>query len=279
LISEQLRKELRYVQTNAPALSLDRFPDFFIIGPQRTGTTWLHANLRWHPEIFLAEPKELFYFSRLKTPEHPKFQSADLGWYLSFFKASPWLYAVEHLMALREHRRFYRPKARGEATASYAAMDEDVIAELALLNPNARIIMMVRDPIQRAWSHAKKDLSRNRQRDLKEVSDAEFQAFFSDPYQVRCADYEGNLRRWRNQFPAEQVLALSYDDVSRRPADLLIETMQFLGVDSSPTLVPADAAATVNPTSGSKIPEQHLRYLEDLLADSISSWKTQWSRD
>lgn len=276
MIPEQLRQQLRHVKISDPGLSLDRFPDFFIIGPQRTGTTWLHANLRWHPQIFLAEPKELFYFSRLKTPENPKFQSADLAWYLAFFTASPWLYMVEHAMALREHRRLYRPRVRGEATASYAAMDEDVIAELALLKPEARIIMMVRDPVQRAWSHAKKDLSRNRQRDLKEVSDEEFQTFFSDPYQIRCADYEGNLRRWRNHFPDEQVLALSYDDVRRRPAELLIQTMQFLGVDHDAALVGAEAEKTVNPTSGSRIPEQHQRYLQELLAASIADWESNW---
>ena len=41
-------------------------PDFLIIGPQRTGTTWLHAHLRFHPQIFLSEPKELYFFSSLE---------------------------------------------------------------------------------------------------------------------------------------------------------------------------------------------------------------------
>ena len=62
-MDESIRRQLRHVRVSDPAVRLERFPDFFIVGPQRTGTTWLHAHLRFHPQIFLAEPKELFFFA------------------------------------------------------------------------------------------------------------------------------------------------------------------------------------------------------------------------
>ena len=161
MIDATVRGKLRWVKVPEEGISLERFPDFLIVGPQRTGTTWLHAHLRFHPEIFLSEPKEIFYFSRLKTPESAKFQSDDLGWYLSFFRDPLWRRAAKTAIALWKYRAFYHPRVRGEATASYAAMDRDVIAEIAALNPDIRVILMIRNPIDRAWSHARKDLVRN----------------------------------------------------------------------------------------------------------------------
>jgi hypothetical protein len=62
VVSEAVRARLRFVRARGDE-DLSRFPDFLIIGPQRTGTTWLHAHLRFHPQIFLSEPKELYFFS------------------------------------------------------------------------------------------------------------------------------------------------------------------------------------------------------------------------
>jgi len=276
VIAPQVIDSLRYVRVRNPKLSLKQFPSFFIVGPQRTGTTWLHANLRWHPEIFMADPKEIFFFNRLKDPSHPKFESADLDWYLDFFTATPKRYMVEQVMAISQCHSFYRARARGEATASYAAMDEDLIAELATLNPYARIVMMARDPVERAWSHAKKDLARNRGRRVDEVSDEQWRDFFSNPYQLQCARYSENLARWRRHFPANQVLALSYDDVTKRPESLLLQAMRFLGVASNPRFIGKRARQTVNPTPAAPMPAKHRAFIEDILAEPLREWREQW---
>ena len=126
-LTPAIRAKLHHVRAKPGAVDLARFPDFFIAGPQRTGTTWLHANMRFHPEIFLSEPKEIFFFSRLKTPDSPKFQSRDLEWYLRFFHEQPALWLYKQAMCIARYGRAYRPKVRGEATASYAAVDRDVV--------------------------------------------------------------------------------------------------------------------------------------------------------
>lgn len=277
LIDQQTLQKLSYVKVSDPSLSLDRFPDYFLVGPQRTGTTWLHANLRWHPEIFMAEPKEIFYFNRLLERDHPKFVTDDLRWYLKFFTPSAKLWLIENAMALRHHGRPYRPKVRGEASASYAAMAPELIAELAALGPRSKIMMMVREPVARAWSHAKKDLVRNRGRKMAEVSDEEWQAFFSDPYQVSCAHASRMLENWRAHFPEDQIMVARYNDVSTRPEELLNETLDFLGVAAGPRYMGPQVRETVNPTSGSGIPQQHRAYLEELLEDAIQDWEANWA--
>jgi hypothetical protein len=269
LLGSETRNKLQYVRVSTPDLDLSEFPDFLIVGPQRTGTTWLHAHLRFHPQIFLSEPKELFFFSRLKLAGDPRFQSNDLGWYLKFFRDPWWRWAAKNAIALWRHREPYRPRVRGEATASYAAIDRDVIAEIAALNPDVKVILMIRDPVDRAWSHAKKDLVRKTGRSVDAVPAEEFRAFFSDDYQRRCAQYVRNYDNWAAHVRAENLLARTFDEIRTDPERLLLEVMRFLGVRADRRYIAADVRDEVNPTAASKIPEQHRRYLEDLLAPDL----------
>jgi len=272
VINDATRKKLRWVKVSDPAaVRLEDFPDFLIVGPQRTGTTWLHAHLRFHPEVFLAEPKELFFFSRLKTPDAPRFQSNELAWYLRFFRDPLWRAAAKTGLCLWRHRALYRPRMRGEATASYAALDRDVIDEIAALNPEMKVILMIRDPIERAWSHAKKDLVRNRGRRIEEVSDGEFAEFFSSTYQRRCARYVDNHDNWVAALKPGRVFVGLFDDIATRPDELLLDVMTFLGVESERRYVAPDVANAVNPTGSSKIPEKHRRYLEQLLEPDLQA--------
>lgn len=275
-LTADVRRKLRYVQVPEHLPPLAWFPDFLIVGPQRTGTTWLHAHLRFHPQVLLAEPKELFFFSRLKDPSHPKFRSNSLGWYLKHFRDSwPW-WLYKSWFCLWHYRERYRPLVRGEATASYAALEEDVIAEVVALNPSIKVILMVRNPVDRAWSHAKKDLARNRGRSLGEVTEAEFLAFFQEPYQLRCAQYVQNIDRWARWLRPQHLFVGLFDDIAFRPEELLLQVMRFLGVRAAPKYVRADVRAPVNPTSSSGVPERYRRVLEDLLAADLAALRDRF---
>ncbi len=276
ILSDATRARLRWVQAPEGDVDLARFPDFLIIGPQRTGTTWLHANLRLHPQVMLSEPKEILFFNRLKEPGHPKFQSNQLAWYLQFFREPLWRRAAKTAHCVWHYRRWYRPMVRGEASASYAALDGDVIDEIVALNPNIRVMLMIRDPVERAWSHAKKDLVRNRKRKFDDVDAAEFRAFFTDPYQVRCAQYVRNFDRWSERLPAGHVFVGVFDDIASRPEALLREAMNFLGIDPDEKLIGALAREEVNPTARSRIPDVHREFLEDLFRDDRAALRDRF---
>ena len=278
-LSDDVRAKLRYVRVPDGEVCLDRFPDFFIVGPQRTATTWLHANLREHPEVFLAEPKELLFFNRLATPDHPKHKSAQLTWYLAYFGEQPHYWLYKQALSLWRHRTVYWPKVRGEASASYSALEPEIIAEVAALNPDLRIVMMVRDPVERAWSHAKKDLVRNAGRKFDDVTDDEWHAFFSDPYQLRCAQYARNAENWRAALGEDRVFVRDSSEASDRPESLLRETLDFLGVRSDLEHLGSSVGRVVNPAGHSEVPAKHRRYLEDLLGDEIASWRENYARD
>ncbi len=111
--------------------SLRYFPTFLIIGPQRTGTTWLGKILWRHPQVLMSFPKEIYFFNLLNQPDHLYYRSNQLRWYLRRFRDNPVSYAMKMAMSLSKYREPYRPIARGEATASYAAMDPEIIGQVS----------------------------------------------------------------------------------------------------------------------------------------------------
>lgn len=275
-IDDSERKNLRWVKVASPDVDLSRFPDFLIIGPQRTGTTWLHAHLRNHPQVFLSEPKELYFFSSLKTRDPKRFVSDDIAHYLRFFRDPLWRAAAKMARSLWLHRELYRPRVRGEATASYAAMDADVIADIAVLNPDVKAILMVRNPIDRAWSHAKKDLVRNRKRRFADVAQQEFFDFFADPYQLRCAHYVDQYDRWSAALRPGNVLLCSFDEIASRPEGMMLDVMRFLGVEAASRYLDPSLREPVNSTESSPIPAQYRERLEELLAGDLARLKERF---
>ena len=144
------------IPTRSGQPNLQRFPDFLILGPQRTGTTWLYFNLHMHPEILLHRMKETYFFSTLGKPDNPHFHYPCLEDYLDSYIEPLGERLKKHYICLRKSLAFYRPKILGEATASYALLPEEIIVEIVRLKPNIKGIIMLRDPVERAWSHAKK---------------------------------------------------------------------------------------------------------------------------
>lgn len=278
MLDDAVRRRLRYVRADGDE-DLSRFPDFLIIGPQRTGTTWLHAHLRFHPQIFLSEPKELYFFSSLASRDPKRFVSDRLDWYLRFFREPLWLRAVKTAVCLRRHGEWYRPRVRGEATASYAAMEPAVIDDLVALRPDVKAILMIRHPIERAWSHAKKDLVRNRQRRFEEVGADEFRAFFADPYQRRCARYAELAEAWESRLQPGHLFVGIFDEIATRPEAMLLDVMRFLGVRADRRYIAADAESPVNPTAATRIPAEHRAFLQELFADDIRRARARFGVD
>jgi hypothetical protein len=178
--------------------------------------------------------------------------------------------------SLWNYREFYAPRVRGEATASYAALDADVIADIVALNPDIKAILMIRNPIERAWSHAKKDLVRNRKRRMADVPEAEFRAFFADPYQLRCARYVEQYDEWAAQLRPGHLMVGAFDDITARPEELLLDVMRFLGVRAERRYLDRSLREPVNTTETTVIPEQYRSMLRDLLAGDITQLKERF---
>lgn len=137
-------------------------PDFLGIGAQKSGTTWLYKNLRCHPELFLPDEKELHYFD--------------------------WNYE----RSLRWYGHQFKPginKIKGEITPGYSIIERERIALIHRLWPKLRLVLLLRNPIDRAWSQAVMNLVTLSGRPYEDVSPTEFLEHFRSPRSVLRGDY------------------------------------------------------------------------------------------
>jgi hypothetical protein len=253
-------------RTSNPDLSL--FPDLFYLGPQRTGSTWLHANLSRHPEVHLHRDKETFYFSTLGRPDAPRYRFDYLEDYLESFREDIGTRFLKNYHALRRCGSFYHPRVRGDFTASYGVLEEDVIAEIVRLRPDIRGIMLVRDPVDRAWSHAKKDLVRGRDRS---AHDTELLDFICSPDQLRRADYRAAIARWTRYLAPRSLFVAPYARIGTDPEALLDDISGFLGIRRLGGASRRHVTTRQNVTSEAAVPASLDAAVQAALAPAVAS--------
>ena len=244
-------------------------PDFLIIGPQRTGSSWLRTNLCKHPQVLMPFKKEIFFFSHLRRRDHKRYRTNRLESYFDLFKIP--LHKKVERTAKALCQGLLLPKTiRGEATASYATMPEPDIANVFALNPAMRIIIMVRDPVQRSWSHAKKTLVRDRNKRFEEVPFEEFERCYRSKSNIERGTYTALIERWRS-FCSEGALYIAeYRKLCENPLGLITETQEFLGIASGAKFTPRHLNTVVNPTSKDPLPIQHVELLKELFAEEVT---------
>jgi hypothetical protein len=206
-------------------------PDFFIVGHQKCGTTALYLMLSAHPQIFMPDVKEPWFFarelrSRFGAPG-TRSRPATVDEYLSLFAPAA-------------------PGQRvGEASPQYIR-SQTAAARIAEMRPDARVIVILREPaaflrslhLQLVTTHieSEKDFAkavalesaRREGRRIPRRSISPQSLLYSD--HVR---YVEQLRRIRDAFPPEQVLVLIYDDFRRDNEGTVREVLRFLDVDDT----------------------------------------------
>ncbi len=181
-----------------------RMPDFLGIGAQKAGTTWLHQNLQHHPD---------FYF----PPDIKEIRFFDARFYMS-----PAQYAAFFEPA--------GPRVTGDITPGYGALSVSRIRFVRKLIPDARLILILRNPIERAWSHALMDLVDSKQRRFEDVEPWEFYAHFDSRGARRNGGYVSMLDNWLRVYPEEQLLVAFFEDIRDRPQELLTRVFRHLNV-------------------------------------------------
>jgi hypothetical protein len=232
-----------------------RAPDFFVVGQFKSGTTALYEMLRRHPQIFLPALKEVWYHS-------PELRARALARGSTTRPST-----LEGYLALFEGAS---PGQRvGEATPSYL-ISEGAAASIAALQPDARIVAILREPASFLRSFHLQCLQNHTETegDLRKAIALEgarregrhVPRYAARPLELLYTDhvrYVEQLRRYHAVFPAEQVLVLIYEDFRRDNQATVRQVLRFLGVDDT---LPIEALQA-NPTVRVRSPrlEQLLR--------------------
>lgn len=226
-------------------------PDFLGIGGMRCGTTWLDRQLRRHPDIRLARRKEVHFFDRRLEAAGPRLPArvSAWSWYGQFF-------ALGTLTG----------RLRGEITPAYGLLAEDTVAAIARRMPWLRLILLMRDPVERAWSHLRKDFD-ERGRDPSRLSPGELVAIVTRPAVIDRSDYAGIIERWTNHFPRSQLHTEHLETIAGDPAGALRRILAFLGVDPDRMSSWEGVDTAVNARPAASMPPAVRAALAERLAD------------
>lgn len=188
--------------------------DFVGIGGQKCATSWLAKILAQHPEICVPEAKELQYFNSWEPfGIKKKFlrYKRGISYYFKFFKncSNPDI-------------------KKGEFSVQYMH-EEDVAERIRKTFPETKIIAIIRNPVDRAYSayHYFKE-----QYAVQEKSETFKEAVEKHPVEyLERGLYYRKLKKYYDVFPKEQILVLVQEEIKKDPKTALRQTCKFLGVD------------------------------------------------
>jgi len=215
-------------------------PNLFIVGAAKAGTTSLNNYLAQHPDIYMAPIKEPHHFSydiRLSNFKVSYKQQVDfdIKRYLAQKKLS------NRHIAFIENREYYlelfreRKKEKYCGDGSNGYLYSKVAAkEIFKFNPHAKIIILLRNPVDRAFSHWLMDL-RNSENDIKNF----IKALETDYYQkdkgwgishlyVELGQYFNQVKRYLDLFPEIQIKIFLYEDFKEDNLRIINEIFDFL---------------------------------------------------
>lgn len=197
--------------------------EFIIIGVQKGGTTALFDYLSDDPGVALSRTKEVHFFD-----------DETVDWAQPDYD--------------RYHAKF-DPDARGlrgEATPIYIYWPNS-LERIATYNPKARLILMLRDPVERAWSHWRMEYARGAEtkpfawcirQGRARLLDAEPWGHHREFSYVERGYYGEQVERLYGLFPPEQVLVLKSDALKNDPGAALAEVNRFLGLAAPAPVAP-----------------------------------------
>jgi hypothetical protein len=237
-------------------------PNFLVVGAQRGGTSSLYFLLLQHPSVVSAAVKEIHYF------DNPIIRRRGENWYRSQFPS------ISYMSRLSE--KLGDDVITGEATPFMYSFHSPRLVKQTV--PNAKIIILLRDPIERAISH----YSLNKQfhgRELLTIEDA----FLNEKHRIqdeyeksvldenfddkknRCysylsrGGYDEQIERWYTFFDKDQILLIDSIDLFKDPNSTLKEVTGFLGISQDFTF---DTSVKLNfGNQKEKVSDELIQYL------------------
>tara|TARA_R110000782_G_scaffold45706_16_gene101412 strand:+ start:9023 stop:9910 length:888 start_codon:yes stop_codon:yes gene_type:complete len=191
----------------------DRLPDFVCIGGMRCGSTTLWMLLKSHPSVFMPDEKELHFFDRVE-----RITPSDSAEYAANFRDAS------------------RDALLGEFTPSYLTR-AGVAGRIADTLPNARLLVILRNPLDRAWSHYWFRVRRGTERlSFRRAVALEDRRRVPEPWRhayIGWSRYAEHLRTYHDLFGPDRVHTLFWEDLAADPSPTMAAVARFLDIDPS----------------------------------------------
>lgn len=212
-------------------------PNFFIVGAVKAGTTSFAEYLRQHPQIFMSPVKEPHYFSSdidcARIPQRVKPEE--------YFSVRP--LQQRHALCIRRPEQYAQlfasagdAKAIGEASPSYL-YSEVAPQRIAAEIDDSRVLIFIRNPILRAYSHFQMDVifqvaaTNDFLKGMEIDWNAPRKGWGVSHLYIELGLYVPQVKRYLQRLPADRVKICLHDDYGKDVRPTLLEILSFLGVD------------------------------------------------
>ena len=274
-ITTKLLDKIGFLRNNLliSKISPNSFPEFLGIGAQKSGTTWLYENLKKHPQLYLPKKKEIHFFD--------SHFYKSINWYFQHFKNAK------------------TSQIKGEITPCYSILSDEKIRFIHEINPKLKIILLLRNPIERAWSQSVMNLAkrkntknnssiidlisiiklakRKRKKDIHLIKNEEFIAHFNHSRSIERGDYLKIISKWGKYFPSDQIFIGDYNQLKNSPQELLNEVFNFLEVEQISDWNEYPLKSKINKTESQnkKTPDKLHEYLVNLYSNDLKLLKKE----
>ena len=259
-----------------------RKPGALCIGAQKAGTSWLAQMLGQHPQVWIPPFKEVQYFNHRFMPGHRKW----IAWHYrdkvqeirdrharSGIPVPPDLDAYLHGITRGKmfHSQWYKrvfapapPDALAmDLTPEYSTLPDQAVDHVASFLPRAKIIYLIRHPVDRALSQLGMNLHREGRRPARLT---DWMAEIDNPVLYDRGDYAACLPRWQARFP--DLLVLPFGRIARDPQAVMAAVEAHLGIAArSYANLTVKVFAAQNPLA---VPPQVTAALADRMAPQLA---------
>lgn len=194
-----------------------KLPNFLIIGVQKAGTTSIYNYLVEHPQVFMSRIKETNFLEQnwLELPEGKRNKNG--------------------IVTIEDYARLFEPVtdeiAIGEASPNYLFHDKTAAARIKQYVPEAKLIAVLRNPVERAYSdylmHLRDSINGGVKTSFATQIDRAEKSFI-----IRKGFYAQGLKHFYQEFPKEQIKVCLYDDLVRDSQEFMRDFYRFIGVDA-----------------------------------------------
>lgn len=221
-------------------------PNFFMVGVVKGGTTSLHHYLAMHPEVYMSPVKETNYYSRkdIDTSKFAKAYAHDVNVDLKGFLASDMKETIHiaHVTEEEDYNNLFKNVkneiAIGEASNSYI-LYKNAPKLIFEDYPHAKIIVMLRNPIERAFSQyvmnlrLGKTLVKDFIEEIEQDAATKNTGWGANHQYLYIGNYYEQVKRYLDIFPEEQLLICWYNEYKANSEKVVKSIYKFLGVDEN----------------------------------------------
>lgn len=224
---------------------MSKGPNFFVIGVAKGGTTSLHRYLGQHPEVYLTPIKETNHFALTDIDEthlHPVYRrdiKLNMDEYVKKGMKEP--IHIAHVKERSHYQALYSKvtseTAIGEISNSYI-ISPSAVSAIHQAHPDARIIVMLRNPVLRAWSHYLMNIREGKTTQPDFISkclidqESKHTGWGINHQYLALGAYAEQMKRVFEVFDKKQVKWVLYEDFARDPSRILVELAQFLEIEA-----------------------------------------------